>query len=68
MEYNTLSEGTLQFSNVTWCDEPRCRWAGARQLENDTHPVTHREMIPVPLDLKVLASQVGRKTTFVVNV
>jgi len=35
--------------------------------KNHTHPVTYREMIPVLLDLKLVASQVGRKTTFMVE-
>lgn len=40
----------------------------ARWLENHTHPITYREMIPGPLHLKLVASQVGRKTTFMVSV
>lgn len=36
--------------------------------KSHTHPVTRKETVPVPLDPKLAASQMGRKTTFVVYV
>lgn len=39
-------------------------WTEGSWLEKHTHPVTCRQTVPVPLDPKLVASQMGRKTTF----
>lgn len=43
-------------------------WLKETDWKNHTHPVTWEGSVPVPLDLKLVASQMRRKTTFVVDV
>lgn len=61
MVHSKLSENNLWFKLCL-------SGGGPGWLENSTHPVTYREMIPVALDLKLVASQVGSKTILMVGV